>query len=97
MVIGAGPAGLVAATQLARQGLDVLVLDKRVEISDLPRAVGVTVRQMEVFRSWGLEEALRAGSDEVDLAVLQTRTVREAGEGVRVPLSTFPTSRRAPW
>jgi 2-polyprenyl-6-methoxyphenol hydroxylase-like FAD-dependent oxidoreductase len=67
VVVGAGPAGLVAATQLARHGLDVLVLDKRAEVSSLPRAVGVTVRQMEIFRSWGLEEELRAGTDEVDL------------------------------
>jgi 2-polyprenyl-6-methoxyphenol hydroxylase-like FAD-dependent oxidoreductase len=87
VVIGAGPAGLVAATQLAAHGLDVLVLDKRAEISVLPRAVGVSVRQMEVFRSWGLEQALRAGSDEVDLALLQTLTASDAGSGTRVPIN----------
>jgi putative polyketide hydroxylase len=87
VVIGAGPAGLVAATQLARHGLDVLVLDKRAEVSALPRAVGVTVRQMEIFRGWGLEEELRAGTDEVDLALLQTRSVAEAGDGTRVPIN----------
>ncbi|MEV4582820.1 FAD-dependent oxidoreductase [Nonomuraea jabiensis] len=87
VVIGAGPAGLVAATQLARHGLDVLVLDKRAEVSALPRAVGVTVRQMEIFRGWGLEEELRAGADEVELALLQTRTVAEAGDGTRVPIN----------
>ncbi|KAB2348455.1 FAD-dependent monooxygenase [Actinomadura rudentiformis] len=87
VVIGAGPAGLVAATQLAHHGLDVLVLDKRAEVSALPRAVGVTVRQMEIFRGWGLEEELRAGADEVDLALLQTRTVAEARDGIRVPIN----------
>ncbi|NAS25920.1 NAD(P)-binding protein [Herbidospora sp. NEAU-GS84] len=87
VVVGAGPAGLVAAAQLARYGLDVLVLDKRAGVSALPRAVGVTVRQMEIFRGWGLEEELRAGTDEVDFALLQTRTVAEAGDGTRVPIN----------
>ena len=50
VVVGAGPAGLVAAAQLARHGVDVLVLDKRTDVSPLSRAVGVTVRQMEIFR-----------------------------------------------
>lgn len=61
----------------------MLVLDKRTGVSALPRAVGVTVRQMEIFRGWGLEEDLRAGADEVDLALLRTRTVAEAGAGTR--------------
>ncbi|GAA0497335.1 FAD-dependent oxidoreductase [Paractinoplanes deccanensis] len=87
VVVGAGPAGLVAAAQLARHGIDVLVLDKRTGVSPLPRAVGVTLRQMEIFRGWGLEERLRAGTDDVDLAVLRTRTVAEAGEGTRVPIN----------
>jgi putative polyketide hydroxylase len=87
VVIGAGPAGLVAGTQLARYGLNVLVLDKRTEVSALPRAVGVTVRQMEIFRGWGLEEELRAGADEVDLALLQIRSVAEVEGGTRMPIN----------
>ena len=56
VVVGAGPAGLVTATVLAQHGADVLVLDQRTRPPPCPRAVGVTLRQMEVFRSWGLEE-----------------------------------------
>lgn len=83
-VVGAGPAGLVAAVSLARSGVDVVVLDKRARVSDMPRAVGVTVRQMEIFRSWGLEAELRACADDVDLTLLEVDTVAEAGTGAGV-------------
>ncbi|WP_205473054.1 FAD-dependent monooxygenase [Nocardioides sp. SYSU D00038] len=82
-VVGAGPAGLVAAVSLARAGVEVVVLDKRTGVSDLPRAVGVTVRQMEIFRSWGIEAELRACADDVDLTLLEVTTVAEASAGVR--------------
>lgn len=82
-VVGAGPAGLVAAVTLARSGAEIVVLDKRTRVSDLPRAVGVTVRQMELFRSWGIEAELRACADDVDLTLLEVATVAEAGAGVR--------------
>ena len=61
VVVGAGPAGLFTALTLARQGVHVSVLDKRASVSPLPRAVGVSLRQMELLRAWGLEPAVRAG------------------------------------
>ena len=81
VVVGAGPAGLVTAIMLATQGIDVLLIERRSATSDLPRAVGVTLRQMELFRSWGLEQRLRAGSDDVELALLETVTAVDAGYG----------------
>ncbi|HEV3365111.1 MAG TPA: FAD-dependent oxidoreductase, partial [Acidimicrobiia bacterium] len=38
VVVGAGPAGLTAAIMLARQGVDCLVIERRSELSALPRA-----------------------------------------------------------
>lgn len=81
VVVGAGPAGLVTATALATQGVDVLLVEARATISDLPRAVGISMRQMELFRSWGLEQRLRAGGDDVELAVLETTTAAAAANG----------------
>ena len=39
LVVGAGPAGLVAGITLARYGVDVLVIDRRDEIWVLSRAL----------------------------------------------------------
>jgi putative polyketide hydroxylase len=94
VVVGAGPAGLVTAIVLAQHGADVLVLDQRTRPSALPRAVGVTLRQMEVFRSWGLEEKLRAGSSDVELTALETRTAAEAGSGATRDLNV-PDARHS--
>jgi len=59
LIVGAGPAGLVAAITLARHGVRVLVVEKRANSSTLPRALVISTRSMEILRSWGFEEAVR--------------------------------------
>jgi len=66
LVVGAGPAGLVAGLTLARYGVEVLVAEKRRVISTLSRALVVSTRSMEILRSWGLEEGIRAASADVE-------------------------------
>ncbi len=61
LVVGAGPAGLVAGITLARYGIDVLVVDKRETVSGLSRALVISTRGMELMRRFGLEAAVRAG------------------------------------
>lgn len=39
-IVGGGPAGLSAATELAQQGLDVLVLERQAEAGGIPRHCG---------------------------------------------------------
>ena len=63
LVIGAGPGGLAAAATLAQHGVPCLLAERRVEPVPLPRATVATTRSMELLRSWGLEEAVRAGRD----------------------------------
>jgi putative polyketide hydroxylase len=65
LIVGAGPAGLVAATTLARQGIAVLLVERRTGPSPIPRATGISTRSMELFRSWGLEERVRAAEMDV--------------------------------
>jgi putative polyketide hydroxylase len=66
VIAGAGPAGLVAAITLARNGIGSLLVERNPGLSPLPRATGVSVRTMEMLRSWGLEDEVRAG--QLDLA-----------------------------
>lgn len=72
VIIGAGPVGLSAALALGRSGIECLVLERRDAFSRYPKANGVHARTMEIFREWGVVEAVReltAGeADEVTIA-----------------------------
>src|SRR5215208_5866090 len=61
LVVGAGPAGLTAAAALRRYDVEVLVLERKAQLSEHPRATVVSTRSMELLRSWGLEDDMRAG------------------------------------
>ncbi len=42
LIAGAGPAGLTAAVTLAREGVESLVVDRKRDLSDLPRATVIS-------------------------------------------------------
>lgn len=44
LVAGAGPAGLTVAIELARRGVESLVVDRRTGLSPLARATGIGIR-----------------------------------------------------
>lgn len=83
VVVGAGPAGLVAAAELARAGIDVLVVERRPAGSDLPRATVLSVRTMELMRAWGLEGRIREQADDVEMTLLELPLATRADEGTR--------------
>jgi putative polyketide hydroxylase len=58
VVIGAGPVGLSMALALARQGIKTLILEKHPSTTDHPKARGISMRTMELFRLWGNAEEL---------------------------------------
>ena len=84
VVVGAGPAGLVAAISLARSGIRCLVLNKRTRPAHHPRATVISLRSMELFRSWGLADAIDEGGHEVEWLMLLTTTMADAAVGVPV-------------
>jgi putative polyketide hydroxylase len=61
LIVGAGPAGLVTAIGLARHGVRSIVIERHASTSIFPRATGVSTRSMEIFRSWGIDDAVREG------------------------------------
>ena len=94
LVAGGGPAGLTAAGALARLGVDCLVVERRPSLSALPRATSVSTRSMEILRSWGLEEEVRAGGVDVEWLMLPVETLADAGRATPVPIG-LPTREQS--
>ena len=94
LIVGAGPAGLVAAITLARAGVETLVVERRAEPSPLPRATGVSTATMELLRSWGLEERARAAAMDVEWRALATPTLAAAASGVPIEVG-FPSREQS--
>jgi putative polyketide hydroxylase len=95
LVVGAGPAGLTVAGMLARYGVDVAVIERKRRLSDHQRATVVSTRQMELLRSWGLEDEMRAGGDpDIEFKGLVTETLAAADRGQAVPVG-LPTKDQA--
>ncbi|NMO03562.1 NAD(P)-binding protein [Gordonia sp. TBRC 11910] len=68
VIVGAGPVGLSAALLLARQGVDVEVLERRTTPSDQPRAHVINARTMELFDQWGIADRIREAALPAELA-----------------------------
>ncbi|MEQ9586665.1 MAG: FAD-dependent monooxygenase [Parvibaculaceae bacterium] len=59
LIVGAGPAGLTAASLLARSGIDALTLTKY-GTANAPRAHITNQRAVEIFRDLGIEDEIQA-------------------------------------
>jgi putative polyketide hydroxylase len=94
LVVGAGPAGLAAALELARYEVPVLLAEQRLEPSRLPRATAISTRSMELVRSWGLEEQVRAAALDVSWDGWASETLAAAAGGEPFPLG-YPTPAQA--
>ena len=95
LVVGAGPAGLTAAATLARYGVVVQVVERKQRLSMHPRATVVSTRSMELLRSWGLEDEIKAGGmPGVEWLALVTETLADADRGELATLG-LPTKEQA--
>ncbi|KAF8075152.1 FAD binding domain-containing protein [Lyophyllum atratum] len=68
LIIGAGPAGLMACNALARAGINVRIVDKQPQKIIAGHADGFQPRTMEVLQSYGLCERLLAEANQMHLA-----------------------------
>jgi putative polyketide hydroxylase len=94
LISGAGPAGLAAAISLSRLGVETMLVERRAELSSLPRATVVSLRSMELIRSWGVEDALLAGGVDVEWHGWQSHTLATVAEGSMWPTG-IPTREQA--
>jgi putative polyketide hydroxylase len=92
LIVGGGPAGLVTAITLARYGVESLLVERRERLSDQPRATAISVRSMELLRSWGLEAQVLEGA--LDVSFLGRIGETLTGPGSTIPLG-FPTAEEA--
>lgn len=58
VVVGAGPVGLVAAVDLARQGVPVVILDDNDRVSSGSRAICFAKRQLEILDRLGCGDSI---------------------------------------
>jgi 2-polyprenyl-6-methoxyphenol hydroxylase-like FAD-dependent oxidoreductase len=58
VMLGAGPVGLVAASELARRGVHVRVIDRLSAPTAESRAIGVHGRSMDMFDRIGIADEL---------------------------------------
>ena len=93
LIVGAGPAGLVSALVLARQGVRSTLVERHPGTSTHPRASGVSTRTMEIFRRLGVEDEIRARS--LDAVPMMSMSASLASPERRVAPLGFPTAEQA--
>lgn len=61
LVVGAGPVGMVLGNILKRNGLNVILIDKRAGRPEWPRGIAINQSTLDIFATLGLEEILKSG------------------------------------
>ncbi|KAH7910740.1 FAD binding domain-containing protein [Hygrophoropsis aurantiaca] len=94
LIIGAGPAGLMAANALANAKVNVRIVDKRSAKVTAGQADGISPRTIEVFQSYGIGDQLLKEGCQVHMAAFynsnSTGGIKHTG---RAPDVTAPSAR----
>lgn len=75
LIVGGGPTGLCASIALSRLGVATMLVERHLTVSSFPRSRTVHQRAMEIFRQWGLEEAVYAREVEAEPLMVWAETV----------------------
>ena len=60
IVVGGGPVGVALAIDLGLRGVSCALVERRTELSAIPKGQNLTQRTVEHFRFWGIADELRA-------------------------------------
>lgn len=60
LIAGGGPVGLTLGIDLAHRGVEAMLVEPRFGATQHPKATLLGARSMELFRRWGLDEAVYA-------------------------------------
>jgi 2-polyprenyl-6-methoxyphenol hydroxylase-like FAD-dependent oxidoreductase len=60
VIVGGGPVGVGLAIALGRRGVTCAVIEKRTQLSAIPKGQGLAQRTMEHFWTWGVADDIRA-------------------------------------
>jgi putative polyketide hydroxylase len=95
LVVGGGLVGLAASMFLAQQGLRVWVVERHASTSNHPKFRGVSARTMELYRSAGIEDAVRAAGEN-HFGVAIGDSLSGEYERVHLPLALARRNRLSP-
>ncbi len=91
VIIGGGPVGLATALVLARHGVRSIVCEQYSGINPHPRAHVVNTRSMELFRTWGIADAvLRDAVDPMWMMNILWKSTLSGEEFGRVSMLEVP-------
>ncbi|WP_020424300.1 FAD-dependent monooxygenase [Legionella tunisiensis] len=71
LVVGAGPVGLFCANELTRHGIPCRIIDKKAELSDKSKALGIHIRTLDVLEDCGFIDEILAQGLKVEGALLK--------------------------
>ena len=60
LIVGGGGSGLTASMLLSSYGVSTTLVSRYPQTSNLPKASGLSIKTMEIFRELGLEDEIRA-------------------------------------
>jgi 2-polyprenyl-6-methoxyphenol hydroxylase-like FAD-dependent oxidoreductase len=96
LIVGAGPTGLALGIDLARRGVDALVVEKADGLFPGSRGKGIQPRTMEVFDDLGVLEPIRAAGGPYPVGMIW-RDGRRMGEHHLVDPAETAEGPLGPW
>lgn len=67
LIVGSGPAGMLLALQLARNGVPSTLIERNLDTTKWPKMDVTNCRSMELFRRLGIHDAFRTQGNSTHL------------------------------